>query len=159
AFGSPQMLELHNDIGEISRWNLILGENGVGKTTLMQALAVMRPVPAVAEDRRSDRTSDAGTPMLSKAELSAHENNEILGLVRRNGIGTTELLAILEDEHGKRLETKATITASSAELEMAEFSESDYQLHAEGPLVIGYGAGRHIGHANLPEVSKRDATR
>ena len=45
AFGSPQSLEFADEKGDISRWNLILGENGVGKTTLMQALAVMRPVP------------------------------------------------------------------------------------------------------------------
>ena len=32
AFGSRQSLEFVDDNGAVSRWNLILGENGVGKT-------------------------------------------------------------------------------------------------------------------------------
>ena len=35
AFGSSQSIEFVDENGDISRWNLILGENGVGKTTLM----------------------------------------------------------------------------------------------------------------------------
>ena len=69
AFGSAQDLEFIDESGSISRWNLILGENGVGKTTLMQALAVMLPV------------SDF-PPTRSKAELSEHENDEIMHFIR-----------------------------------------------------------------------------
>ena len=72
AFASSQSLEFVDEDNAISRWNLILGENGVGKTTLMQALAVMLPV------------SDF-PPTRSKAELSEHENDEIMHFIRRGG--------------------------------------------------------------------------
>ena len=47
AFKGRQSLNLTDDSGKPSRWCLILGENGVGKTTILQTLALMKPVPAV----------------------------------------------------------------------------------------------------------------
>ena len=45
CFGQRQELDLTDEQGNPVRWNLILGDNGVGKTTLLQCLAWMRPVP------------------------------------------------------------------------------------------------------------------
>jgi putative AbiEii toxin of type IV toxin-antitoxin system len=159
AFGSSQSLQLTDESGEICRWNLILGENGVGKTTLMQALAVMRPVPAFKDDSLSvDKSADAGAPTLSRAEISAHENNEIMNFIRRGNDGPTEMTAVLETEAG-RIEVGVEIRGSSKELDSVTFQDFAYPLGSDGPLVIGYGAGRHIGHGNLPDVARRDATR
>ncbi|WP_395742854.1 AAA family ATPase [Prosthecobacter sp.] len=42
AFGEPaQLLEFTNAAGQLSQWNLLLGDNGVGKTTILQCLAEM----------------------------------------------------------------------------------------------------------------------
>ena len=45
CFGKRQRLDLTDKKGNPVRWVLILGDNGVGKTTLLQCLAWMRPVP------------------------------------------------------------------------------------------------------------------
>ena len=39
CFGERQVLELTDERGRPARWTLILGENGVGKTTLLECLA------------------------------------------------------------------------------------------------------------------------
>ena len=44
SFSERQELKLVNDDGRPARWTLIVGDNGVGKTTLLQCLARMRPV-------------------------------------------------------------------------------------------------------------------
>ena len=55
CFGKRQLLEFTDRNGNPVRWVLILGDNGVGKTTLLQCLAWMRPVPHVnAETGRLD---------------------------------------------------------------------------------------------------------
>jgi ABC-type multidrug transport system ATPase subunit len=46
SFGEEQKLSLLNEDGSIARWTLILGDNGIGKTTLLKCLAWMVPVPA-----------------------------------------------------------------------------------------------------------------
>ena len=47
CFGNRQHLDLSDKNGDPVQWILILGDNGVGKTTLLQCLAWMRPVPYV----------------------------------------------------------------------------------------------------------------
>ena len=46
SFGEEQELSLLNEDGSVARWTLILGDNGIGKTTLLKCLAWMVPVPA-----------------------------------------------------------------------------------------------------------------
>lgn len=43
CFGPAQTLALHTD-GKVAKWTVILGDNGVGKTTLLQCLYALAPV-------------------------------------------------------------------------------------------------------------------
>lgn len=55
CFGDkPQKLNLKNNDNTISSWTLILGNNGIGKTTLLKCLAWMMPVesPAIQIEER-----------------------------------------------------------------------------------------------------------
>lgn len=42
CFGPAQTLELHRD-GKVAKWVVLLGDNGVGKTTVLQCLYAMKP--------------------------------------------------------------------------------------------------------------------
>jgi predicted ATP-binding protein involved in virulence len=46
CFSGRQTLDLKDSNGNISPWTLILGDNGIGKTTLLKCLAWMTPVQA-----------------------------------------------------------------------------------------------------------------
>jgi predicted ATP-binding protein involved in virulence len=164
AFGSTQSLEFVDENNVVSRWNLILGENGVGKTTLMQALAVMRPIPASKDSKSSVRKSaEAPTPKLSRAELSWHEDDEeFVRFVRTGGTRKATMTAVLDINRQRRkrktLKVGVEITTSKGKLQGVKYHDAAYALNAEGPLVIGYGAGRYIGHRNLAIVEERSAT-
>jgi hypothetical protein len=164
AFGSAQSLHFVDEDGAISRWNLILGENGVGKTTLMQALAVMRPIPASKDNKSSIRKSaEAPKPTLSRPELSWREDNdEFVRFVRTGGTRKATMTAMLDTNkrRGRRktLEVGVEITTRRGTLQGVKYLDAEYPLNAEGPLVIGYGAGRYIGHHNLAIVEERNAT-
>jgi len=158
AFGRSQALELFDEDGATSRWNLILGENGVGKTTLMQALAVTRPIPALKDEKSIDKSADAGTPPLSRVQLSERENDGIVHFIRRGGTGTATMTAVLETDQAATLEVGVTIIGSTKELGDVIWKDATYELRSGGPLVIGYGAARHVGHRDLAKVAERDAT-
>jgi hypothetical protein len=158
AFGSSQSIEFVDENGDISRWNLILGENGVGKTTLMWALAVMRPIPALDESAIG-KLDSAGAPLSVKAEFSDYKNEDIMRFLRKGGKRTLEIRAeLIETSTAKSVPVGAEITGDAKDLYSVNFPTFEHQLRSGGPLIIGYGAGRHIGLHNLAEVDARPAT-
>jgi hypothetical protein len=63
CFGPKQTLDLSDGEGRPAQWTIILGDNGTGKTTLLQAIAILEPVqseknPHVAGARFAYSRSD-----------------------------------------------------------------------------------------------------
>jgi len=92
CFGERQVLELTDEKGRLAQWTLLLGDNGVGKTTLLQCLVWMRPRPAFSPKEREPGEGEPDTiePWLNDAE------NEVLNSLLRVGTEVTlELKATL----------------------------------------------------------------
>lgn len=58
SFGKEQILDLRDSNGVLSPWTLILGDNGVGKTSLLQCLAWMIPVGDIKKTEEFRDKSD-----------------------------------------------------------------------------------------------------
>ena len=78
SFGETQQLDMTDADGRPAQWTLILGDNGVGKTTLLQCLASMRPVPAVPDEEHAS----ASKPASVVPALLQRENSELVALAR-----------------------------------------------------------------------------
>jgi predicted ATP-binding protein involved in virulence len=50
CFGKPQTLDLSNKKGEPARWTVIIGDNAVGKTTLLRCLAGISPYNTIEDE-------------------------------------------------------------------------------------------------------------
>jgi energy-coupling factor transporter ATP-binding protein EcfA2 len=50
CFGDEQTLDLSDGNGKPARWIIILGDNGVGKTTLLKCLAALEPNPELRQE-------------------------------------------------------------------------------------------------------------
>lgn len=70
SFGEEQELNLVNEDGTIARWTLILGDNGVGKTTLLKCLAWMVPVPAPPKKEYEEQLRIAKELLKAKYDLN-----------------------------------------------------------------------------------------
>lgn len=61
CFREPQVLDFTDENDRPAQWSVILGENGVGKTTVLQSLAMLQP--AQISPRESDETYFLPVPM------------------------------------------------------------------------------------------------
>ena len=174
CFGSRQELDLTID-GQPARWSLLIGENGTGKTTLLECLVRMRPVPAEpAPDQTESSNRPGGVAPLSsgglKAALTDAENN-VLETLPREGAQRVTLNATLSfggtrllshgGPQGNRLRaddigTDVDLTFGkqgqllhSSSPETAEIGELRDKFH--DPLIVAYGANRYLGDHNLPK--------
>lgn len=157
SFGSLQCLDLRDEKGRPAQWTLILGDNGVGKTTLLQCLARMRPV---LNDAPDDEDSTIPNPV--EPEMMREEDNAILkGFTRSGTDGTARLTAHLVagatlDGSGRRkrreIVTSMEITRSKGRIKDIN-PTGKFPGKPVEPLVLAYGAGRHKGAANLERSS------
>lgn len=150
SFEGDHHLDLTTEDGKIARWTLILGDNGVGKTTLLQCLAHLAPF-------RNTRDEDGvAKPTFFIEPGGSSEVKTIEQLAR---IGEHSFLlegsfvgnGILDEKPTPRVTSFTTsieFTKRQGKVESFEASETVDVIKRE-PLVIAYGAGRKLGHGAL----------
>lgn len=176
CFGETQKIDLIDEDGKPARWTLLLGNNGLGKTTILQCLSWMRPVfvPTRTQEGRvgSDYDSD-GPPPLRKGQLGPAlpgEENEVLEGLLRSG-KSVELILSAELSYNKALSSHSGVKKSTQRSKFKTITTGiklsytktkelrDYKLQRNTrietlgrfsePLIVAYGANRQIGHQNL----------
>lgn len=156
CFTATQDLRLVDSNGRPARWTLLVGENGVGKTTLLQCLAWMRPIPYFppGEDKQSGIQ-----PWLY--DQDPHRMASLL----RDGVGRTTLRAEMveaPDLAACRSPTPCVRTGIQLDAGYSEFGDwelADAQrIENESattvePFVIMYAANRYMGRRNSDMLS------
>ena len=109
CFAERQRLDFLDEHGNPARWVLILGDNGIGKTTLLQCLAWMRPVILAPEEAKDFRIQPA---------LNNEENQTWNSLIRIGGKVSVNLKATLSVGrglgNGEAEPTNAAVTTEAA---------------------------------------------
>lgn len=168
CFGERQVLKLVDDQEKPARWTLLLGNNGVGKTTLLQCLAWMRPVPYYGTGEEED------TPKEIQPALTDEENDVLASLLRAGSEVTLELKVSVTI--GRSLPGDDTVQAASEpeesnieigismegddgrlqELEPNRATYEDDNIALIEPPLFAYGAARHMGKSNLDNMELAD---
>ena len=168
CFGERQVLELTNDQGRPARWTLLLGDNGVGKTTLLQCLAWMRPVPL--------GTPEEGKPGDIQPALTNEENEVFNSLLRAGNRVTLNLKVTLTVDQSlggtdtgqpavetgaDRIETGIRMEGEDSQLQDHELTTNQFprrinDLTLIEPPLFAYGASRHMGLSNLDNSELAD---
>lgn len=155
SFGERQFLDLTTDGQRPARWTLLLGENGVGKTTVLQCLVRMRPDFENRPD--TDPEEEEWWP-----EIATEDDNTYFDDLMRNG---PDIVANLEAHmvagftiDGKGGRPNPIICEAAVERRGGRFfdfqSKGTRRRLCPQPVVFAYGAGRHIklakSEAELP---------
>ncbi len=160
CFGAKTKLDVSDGKGGPAQWTILLGDNGVGKTTLLQCLAWMRPVPT------QDPSTDSARIFLGPA--LPNEENLVLESLLRDG-NRLELEIRAEMSQGKNFGPKK-ISSTNNEIENIKTAikviydhkrrmldnhepqgNTDINPKEEDPepFIIAYGATRMMGQQNL----------
>lgn len=160
SFGEKQVLDLKNSDGSISPWTLILGDNGVGKTTLLHCLAWMIPVeapPLKKDTTELNEEMDKNRINVSvKAYMDDLDEINFEQLIRIGEDVNTKIS--VELTNGVELKGKPTLeTTVSVAMEFEkikgklEVVTPTYEELTEfnSPNIFAYGANRHVAYKNI----------
>ena len=147
VFGEPQTLNLTLDGKQPARWTLVIGENGVGKTTLLQCLAWMRLWPVEFDPglfNEENKILERLLPVDGSGDLTFNASLSI-------GAG---LLPINPDvpripSRRRSVETRLSIQFDSEGEIIGHTHSRKPERTFEPSLVVAYGANRQQGFSNL----------
>jgi predicted ATP-binding protein involved in virulence len=164
CFGPAQTLDL-SDGGRPARWTVILGDNGVGKTTLLHSIARCEAI----KDRRPDAEERAVRQWFWYP--SAGETGFIRDAKRSSKLLRTRLLAHLSAclYYGSGLNDAVpgqVIRNYCVEEKVLDFDVTDRTFIVVSPaadnldalICYGYGATRRMGTTSLSEVREEDTS-
>ena len=170
CFAQRQRLDLTNEHGNPVQWILILGDNGVGKTTLLQCLAWMRPVLSVQVLKTDDNIV---TEVFStEPALNNEENMTWDSLIRIGAEVSVNLKATLSAgqalDNGKSesfietIVTGASMTGVDGRLRDSDSRANvlPYSLEEESLsdlAMFAYGATRRSGTLKVDKGVHSDA--
>jgi hypothetical protein len=149
SFGDEQHLDMVDSEGRPAQWTLILGENGVGKTTILQCLASMGPVLAVPTGGYNGNLT-APEPTGVEPAILRREDNELVAFAR-SGEEYVKLKVELASgqpfapRNGQPVDfsLEASIQVKGGELIDVQQTTATMAQPVE-PLIIGYSAARHM---------------
>ncbi|WPB77259.1 AAA family ATPase [Archangium violaceum] len=139
CFGPEQTLNLSDGQGRPARWTVILGNNGMGKTTLLQALTTLEP-DSVGTDRGEFLNAPAGVFSRHAAWSPVRHPDIPARFVARVGAGRL-MVEGGSQEHQGRINYELVRDASCT------FTEVEGSFHHL--VCYGYGATRRMGAGSL----------
>ena len=154
CFAEKQVLHLVDSNGRPARWTLLVGDNGVGKTTLLQCLAWMRPTPYYPPGK----DTQAGI----QPWLHDQDPPDMAKLLRDGARSTTlqaEMVEIPTLASGipstARVRTGMALSARDNTLENVRRTVNEPDTTVE-PFIIPYAANRYMGNQNAEELSESE---
>lgn len=147
--------------GHPAPWTMILGENGLGKTTLLQCLALLRPILNV---KQSDKT-DARDPDRVEPALPGYADDLLVELARvgdathvdleaRFAIGQQLRTEKTRAGRGRYVKTAAAYEMTARSLSAFDFTQvqrKDFKV----PLLVAYSAARHAPYRRSEVVADK----
>ncbi len=172
CFSDEQQLDLTDGSGALSRWTLILGDNGIGKTTLLKSLVWMTPVkkpPRILEEYSggSENVSNDSAPnehVQIKPLMDDFEGESIFEQVIRVGEnvktyikGTFSNGVELGEIPNEQQTVSVAMNFERKDGKLEDISIDYGELKSfNSPNLFAYSASRHMALKNFDKSEIRD---
>ena len=161
CFKEPQELKLSDKNGKPAQWTVILGNNGVGKTTLLRCLAGMEIRETEEINLQNNKLIKSYFPLLFDPSESLSLMWNELDLLEESGAHINALVSFpetLKAIHESKKDSPINFQVASIEVIVnteagmaTEFDEGIPEDSLKGFICYGYGATRRIGQTSLSE--------
>jgi predicted ATPase len=166
SFGAKQTISFARADSWPAQWTIILGDNGVGKTTVLKSLAVLRPMKYKERDSQLFHPENKHNPIKFEDFFHtafSHFNQNREFLIRAGGeerstvqcqmaIGQSLKEFLVKNKGEFIVEARISIKGEyDSESTILRFKQS-------GLICYGYGAGRTIGNSTLSETPETQDT-
>jgi AAA15 family ATPase/GTPase len=155
CFADKQTLDLSDSKGNAARWTVILGENGTGKTTLLQLLAMFEPQP------RNSPIDEGKVYILNYSRGMMNISLALFGHLLRNNIDLTSIekskakSSVSVIKRVIKYQLSFEIIGNTISMPANNYGYEDYILN--NLLVYGFGAKRQIGTKSWEEYKEIDS--
>lgn len=157
CFKDRQVLDLSDNNGNPAQWTVILGNNGVGKTTLLRCLAGMEVELLSNEDKEDDEENEFAVPLLFTGSESISMWHEFQMLEESSNVNAQVayniLLSHLEIANvvgGQKKASKFQKAEINTEVHGSVLCDGTWK-QLKGLICYGYGATRRMGETSLSE--------
>ena len=172
CFAQRQRLDLTDEHGKPVQWILILGDNGVGKTTLLQCLAWMRPVLSVQTVEPETEDDNRRETYSTEPALNNEENKTWDSLIRIGAEVSVNLTATFSvgenlgngnsESFNETVTTEASMTGVNGRLQdsdsrMRDLPDSLVETFFSDLAIFAYGAARRSGTLKVDKGVPSDA--
>lgn len=167
TFGEGNILNFQKKDGTLSQWTLILGDNSMGKSTLLQCTAWMRPfLPYDIEEMKKDKffkpspiINDEENDVLEKL-VRKKRGSPMLGKISANFIAKKKLntkTAYKENDICTSFMNIGVTTKGKLEIVDPSFTTKNEDIFFNDEVVMyGYSASRKLGKLNLDDLKLLD---
>lgn len=152
CFGEKQKIDFSDDNGKTRQWTIILGNNGTGKTTLLQSFVAMIPYIDFLQFEEDDY-KEFSNPLLN---LMFHTTN-LWRPFRSNSQNASSIKANFVSQNALKNPQFFETFILSASNQASRSSLSDYWSYTSVSDILatikcfGYGASRKSGETSLSE--------
>lgn len=167
TFGDEVELKLEKEDQTLSQWTLILGDNGIGKSTLLQCIAWMKPYLPYKEDNPSKIKKNDIEP-----NINNEENETLQRLVRRsndnsdpayinalfvaNRILDKKPTTTIESNCKTSINIKLKIDGTLLEVKPKFDTTKEEIFYNNDILIYAYSASRRLGKLNINDPELED---
>lgn len=160
CFGPKQTLDLSDGNGRPAQWTILLGENGVGKTTLLQCLASLMPTSHPDLNRGNRELPHASPRLITDLKIRDFWNpyRDLQGqnllevsCAFSNGFRFNKQSDVPLSRHYLYFkQTGPGIDFADVLLGFSAFTWPEYEK-VSGILYFGYGASRRMGETSISD--------
>ena len=150
CFKGGQTLDLSDKQGHPAQWSVLLGDNGTGKTTLLQTLVWMQPFTFRVPD------PEESFPVVPKCFITYAYGEVGRSISAGEREGAIEINAVVGSKLHPFRSPEAAIKVPYQFTRLGTGSTAHYPRYAQGLVCYAYGAGRRLGGRGLGEATTHE---